>query len=674
MPWIPLLLFILAFAAYRNSFNVPFLFDDIPYIVENPSIRKLWPVWETFLDRDGEHILGRPLTNLTYAVNYHFGKTDVRGYHLVNFSVHVLAAATLFGILRRHLMAGPDLAFAPHSTLVLPFACAALWMLHPMQTEAVTYVYQRCESLMGLLFLTTVYCAVRSRQSGKPMAWEAAAVAAFGAGVGVKEVIAVAPLLIFAGHAVHSKMGTMAALRTSRRMYAGFAAGLMLLAVIVFHGDVGDIVSRQALFTPWQYAASQPQVVLHYIRTALWPSTLCLDYGWQPSTLTAALPFAAVIALVVAAGGYGLFKRRTWGLLVLGFFAVLSPSSSFVPLRNIAFEHRMYIPMAALIILLVFGGYTLGRGIIAHFSGRKRSERVFEYGFGALLIALSLVLGMLTFQRNNDYRSPEAIWKDTLKKRPLNHKAHIGYGNVLLRQNRLDEAMAHFKTAVDLQPAYPAGHINIGTVWYRRGETGKAISHFENALALAPQNVTALMNLGAARAQSGRLEEARVLLERVLSLEPRNPGAHFRLAMVYKDAGQPGKTVAHLKDALYVDEENVAVYLELGKNLFTMKKHPEAAAYLERAAGLDPANVPVRLYLADALAASGLTAAAVTVYKDAIRLAPDNANAHNNLGVVFGKTGRLQEAIGHFNRALQLDPGHENARKNLELAMKKVKP
>jgi hypothetical protein len=147
--------------AYHNSFQGPFIFDDVGNILENPTIRHLWPIWETLSPPQRSGIAGRPVINLSLAVNYACGGTRVGGYHALNLGVHILAGLTLFGIVRRTLLQ-PRLRerFGPPAD-GLALITAVLWTIHPLQTESVTYIIQRCESIMGLFYLLTLYCFIR---------------------------------------------------------------------------------------------------------------------------------------------------------------------------------------------------------------------------------------------------------------------------------------------------------------------------------------------------------------------------------------------------------------------------------------------------------------------------------------------------------------------------------
>ena len=159
--------------AYYNSFSAPFLFDDDPAIADNPTIRTLWPPWAALSPpATGAGVNGRPVINVSFAINYALGGLDVRGYHAANLAIHLCAALTLFGIIRRTLRQPILRPRFGDQALPIAFAAALGWTLHPLQTESVIFIEQRTESLMGLFYLLTLYAAIRGMEPSRPLRWQ----------------------------------------------------------------------------------------------------------------------------------------------------------------------------------------------------------------------------------------------------------------------------------------------------------------------------------------------------------------------------------------------------------------------------------------------------------------------------------------------------------------------
>ncbi len=196
----PLLFFILALAvaaAYSNTLDVPLLLDDELNILQNPPIRSPSPPWAPLYPTPGTGIAGRPIANFSFALNWAVSGASPWSYHLFNILIHILSGLTLFGIVRRGLLTKKlKAAFGNHST-ALAFLCALVWSLHPLTTEAVTYVTQRIESLAGLFYFLTLYSAIRSWETDRPGVWRILCVLAFLGGCGSKEIIVTAPFLVF---------------------------------------------------------------------------------------------------------------------------------------------------------------------------------------------------------------------------------------------------------------------------------------------------------------------------------------------------------------------------------------------------------------------------------------------------------------------------------------------
>ena len=164
---------------YANSLSGPLLFDDQSAIISNPQIRRLWPPIEALAPPRDSVLTSRPFVNFSFAVNYALGGVSVRGYHLVNVSLHLLSALLLFGVVRRTLLTPKLRERFASSSSGIALACALIWMLHPLQTEAVDYITQRTELMMGLFYLLTMYCAIRAMDASAPEQWRAAAIVAW---------------------------------------------------------------------------------------------------------------------------------------------------------------------------------------------------------------------------------------------------------------------------------------------------------------------------------------------------------------------------------------------------------------------------------------------------------------------------------------------------------------
>ena len=485
---------------YSNTFNVPEIFDDSASISRNTHIVRLWPLLYA-LDAPGQQTTaGRPVLALSLAVNYKIntligrGGLDMKGFHIFNLTVHLLAGLTLMGVVRRTLLTRRlEERFARHSGL-LAGICALLWVVHPLQTESVTYTIQRAESMVGLCYLLTLYCAIRSYMSSRKLPWCVAAALACAVGMATKEVMATAPLVVL----IYDRVFVARSFREVAkrwRLYLPLAATWLLLAGLMWAGPRSSSTGAAIGISQWEYAQSQCKIILHYIRLAFWPDRLVLDYYWRPPEgMAEVAPYAAVLFILLVATVAAIRHRPEISFLGVWFFVILGPTSSFYPIKDLAFEHRMYLSLAAIVCGVVLALYAA--------AGKLAGTR--KMPVAAALLALAAIAGLLgwrSFDRNLDYASRFSIWKDTVEKVPHNPRAHnnVGYAyremalkseevqdNKRLRQEYFDKAMYHYNKAIELDPRYIQAYNNRGAAHGFMGEHDKALADFNASIRLNP--------------------------------------------------------------------------------------------------------------------------------------------------------------------------------------------
>jgi tetratricopeptide (TPR) repeat protein len=634
-------------AAYSGTFSVPFLFDDDAAILGNPTIRhlstSLWP-------RADSTVGARPVLNVSLALNFLVSGTRVWSYHAFNLLIHAMAALALFGVTRRTLAAR-----GVRSADRLGFLVALLWGVHPLLTESVTYTVQRAESLMGLLYLLTLYAFIRGSAAGggRRRTWYALSVFACLLGMGTKEVMVSAPLVLLLYDRTFIAGSFRGAWR-ERRTFYGTLAGTwvpLLFLVIGSHGRAGTAGFGSGI-SARDYAVMQMPAVVHYLRLALWPHPLIFDYGIStaPSPAQAVLS-AIVIAVLMGATLWAVVKAPQAGFLGVCFFAVLAPTSSFVPIATETMaEHRMYLALAPFVALLVLGADRfLGRATVP------------------IGVALAAALLCATWARNEDYRSAEAIWTDTLRKLPGNDRAHSNLGDLLDAQGRTGEALAQRADALRLKPDSAIAHNNMGmTLAHIPGRLNDAVAEFEEAIRLRPQYAEALNNLGNALEAQGRAADAVARFEEALRLNPNLAAGHDNLgSALSRIPGRMEEAIAQYREALRISPDLASAHNNLGNALARSPgRMDEAIAQYVEALRLDPNYLAAHVNLGNALARiAGRVPEAIAQYEAAIRLNPDIAELHVNLAVMLlDAPGRRGDALAHLNAALRLQPNNSKAR------------
>jgi tetratricopeptide (TPR) repeat protein len=639
-----------AIAAYSRTFSAPLLFDDVTSIADNPSLRHLAGA---FWAPAGTTVSGRPVLNLSLAFDYAVSGTAVWSYHATNLAIHILAGLALFGIVRRTLATTDE-----KSAVGVAFASALLWSLHPLLTESVTYIIQRAESLMGLFYLLTLYCLIRGAGTdgaGRRL-WYTCSIVACLLGMGTKEVMATAPLAVLLYDRTFLAGSFSEAWRRRRWLYAGLAATWLFLVLLVLstHGRAGTAGLGSGV--SWaSYALTQFPAIVHYLRLALWPHPLVFDYGTPVApSLSQVAPSALLVACLMAATLWALVRKPAIGFLGAAFFIILAPSSSVIPVATEAMaEHRMYLPLIPLVVLLVVG--------IHRWLGRAAAP---------VCLVLAAGLCWATYQRNGNYSSEEAIWSDAVAKLPGNDRARSNLGDALEAEGRIDEAVAQREEALRLAPESATVHNNLGeTLVGIPGRLDEAISQFEEALSLRPDYAEADNNLGNALDAEGRTPEAVARFEAAIRLKPDFAAAHGNLGnALAKIPGRLDEAIAQYKEALRLNPDYATAHNNLG---LALSKAPgrldEAVAEYEAAIRLKPDFVLAHANLGNALAkVPGRQEDAVAQFEAALRLRPDFAAVHVNLAVVLlGMPNRGDDAVTHLKAALRLQPGNEMARQIL---------
>lgn len=306
----------------------------------------------------------------------------------------------------------------------------------------------------------------------------------------------------------------------------------MALLPLILNGNKKDwatsVGSEVTGISPLQYATNQPAIILHYLHLTFWPDALCLDYGLRPEeNRWVILGSSLVIGLFLTLTVWALKRRNAAGFAGAWFFLTLAPTSSFVPIADLAFEHRMYLALAGVLAVTLPAGYLLLNKMLDHLALVQRSK-------GLILGGSTLLIGALltgrTILRNDDYSSEIAIWTSATQISPRSARAQYNLGTVLSRRQRAEEAVDHLSKAVQIRPSYPEACYNLGNVLYAMGRWPEAILSYRRALTLTPDDWQMHNNFGVAMLKSGDQSSAEIEFERTLRLNPECSSAQRNLA------------------------------------------------------------------------------------------------------------------------------------------------
>ncbi|MFT5087758.1 MAG: tetratricopeptide (TPR) repeat protein [Candidatus Latescibacterota bacterium] len=589
----PLAIALATCAVYANSLNNPFLFDDLFHIVTNPDIRHIWPLWIPHEESTWSSLNARVLVRLSLACNYALGELNPVGYHLFNLGCHVLCAITLYGVARRALL---ETHFAARAA-GLALTVAMVWVLHPINSECINYISQRSEVQMGLFFLLSLYCALRSRAAALSMQWQWAAILCMALGTASKEVMVTAPivLLFFEWTISTRSLSIGEILKTRWPLYLGALTatwGLFIAQALV--RPHGAEIGGSAGIGPWDYLLNQAWIVTRYLRLCFWPHPLIFDYGY-PLTLSFADVWVSFLFLAALLGTslFALYQRRILGFLGTAFFFVLAPSSSIITIyTEVGAERRLYLPLVAVIALCVLAGYQL----IQRFAPRKLAP----VASLSICLTVAAALGWTTIERNRDYRSPEAIWSTVAAARPNNPRAYAGLARASEIEGKLGRAVALYNRALEMTPEfyeYIRLHRYIAELLIKKGTPARAADYYR----------------------------------RIIAERPADAEAQRELAYALGLAGDTVAALDHYELALRMGSDSLVLHYDLANLLFGSGDYKRATKHYQRAIELDPSYAPAFNNLGTTLAIQNHFSAAITQFEQALQLDPNYTQARTNL-------------------------------------------
>ena len=613
---LPFGLIFVGLVVYINSLEGQFIFDDEADIRDDPIIRSLWPLAPMFIDAR------RPLVTLSLAVNYALDEWRPPVYHLFNLAVHVATGLALYGVIRRTMMLPAFRNRFEKTSSWFAFVVTLLWIVHPMATQAVDYVIQRSESMMGMFYCITLYCGLRSVGSKVAPLWYTLATLGCGLGMLTKEVMVTAPVMVLIFDRTFATGSFFASLRQRRGLYVPLAAtwGLFLLMGDPTLADQPTVGFNEGLVAPFAYLLTQSEVICHYLLVSLWPNwphSLVFDYMWPPArSMSAVWPYLVTILLLLAGTGGALWRRSWLGVIGAWFFLILAPTSSFYPIADLAVEHRMYLPLAAVMAVVVIVGWRVLKAVAEE--PRRTAIAVL------VVVAAAFVMSVGTIRRNAEYRTAASLWQTVTDRRPQNPRAFFSLGIALRQEGRLVAARESLDRAIDLSPNHAGAHNERGGVWLDLGDIGRAQADFEQAVSL----------LGSSDA-----DELRGTL-------------HYNLGLCMMKQDRLEDAVARFGVAIELREDFANAYTNLGAVLLKQGK-PEAAVEMNRkVVELDPDSPSAQVNLGHSLIKAGHYEEGVKKYRRAIELAPQAPGLIVKLGNVLARLGRPAEATEQYRLAL----------------------
>ena len=440
-------------------------------------------------------------------------------------------------------------------------------------------------------------------------------------------------------------------------------------------GDSMQTLAANPELSRWEYLFTQFRVIVTYLRLLFLPVGQNLDYDYpashsffEPAVLISFMALLVIFGLGIfflyrskkttgETGGY----FRLLGFGVLWFFITLSVESSIIPIYDVIFEHRLYLPSVGFVLVLV--------AVAAMVLGRVKPAVSGKVAGAAALVVLLILCG-LTYGRNAVWRSPVVLWEDTVRKSPTKPRPHNNLALAYEAEGRIDEAIVEYAAATALDPDYAHGHYNLGVMYSALNRTDDAVRELLRTIELEPDNYRAHNNLGVAYEKQGRLAAAEREYRLAVRFNPSHANAQFNLGKLLDRQRRVDEAIQAYQSALTADPGLAEAHNNLGILYSRIGRTVEATEEIRQAIRLNPAILMAHNNLGILYGTLGRIDAAIDEFLMEIRINPDFHGAYYNLGISYQRQGRVDEAIKAFRQTLERNPEHAGARRNLDVLLR----
>ncbi|MFC1549286.1 tetratricopeptide repeat protein [Nitrospirota bacterium] len=540
-----LLLIIAGLVAYSGTLDQPFHYDDIGNIAENPLIRDIRNIPRFFFDIKGPAIAVRPLTSATFALNYSISGLDTTSYHVLNIALHIINGLLLYFLV---LKCTRRLAMDRQRGSMTALVAALLFMVHPVQTESVTYLVTRSMLLAALFYFLgflVFLLAVESRKGRWAFAFAMGFISFLG--MGSREDFVTFPLMLFTFDYVFVSDGSFKKVIRNFNLHVPAWLGMLYLGYLVISHDYISAGFGEVGIGPYEYFITQSRVHWTYLRMLVLPIGQNIDHDYsvsvsllEPRTLIAFLGYW----VIWASSALLVVRRPAVSMLILWFMITLTPASSIVPLADVIFEHRLYISSAGFFVLF------------ALLLVRIQNMAV----LAGLTVLLAVTLTASTYSRNLVWETEVSLWKDSVRKSPLKPRPRFSLGAAYLNMGHNEIAIREFNHALELRPIYPIADFNLGYAYLHMDQVDMAIKHFRSALRAEPEYYKARDKLTIALRKKGLYDESIREANIIIKYYPGDIGALSNLALAYLMKGEAALALEYLNEAIQLDPARPASY------------------------------------------------------------------------------------------------------------------
>jgi len=668
-----MVLILLGLAIYGQTFGFNFVFDDLNFIVRDPFIRRfdhVYYIWKIYPQT-------RTLGFYSFALNFFIGQLHPQGYHIFNFVIHLAGVGLVWATAGVVFQIAGWLPSNDRLRREAPFIIAILFLVHPCQTQAVSYISQRFESMATVFYLGSIYSYLRGRISpskGHKVLLYICSTGFALLGIFTKEVAATIPLMILAAELIFFKGNRRKILVIL--MVGGTIFFLLFLKLvrtdlnIFFHLQPFLSQSHDGdMITVKNYLLTQMRVFLTFMRLLILPVHQNLDYDYPLSSGLFSPPLTFLGALLISAAFFLIFKLRNRSPIISFGLAwiLITFSINLAPRANVIFEHKLYLISFGFFLILVNALFIIVR---------QRPLLL------KLLVILVTALSILSFLRNQVWKNEITLWEDVANKSPYKARSYNGLGAAWDEKGGLTQALSNYNKAIAIDPGYANAYNGLGNIYNRQHDFDQALSNYNKAIAINPENIDIYINRGICYAQHGDLIHALSDYDRAIAINPSYAKAYSNRGRIYLIQKKFTQAILDYNKAIDLDPAVAAVYLDRGVAYYNQGNFSQAMMDFNKAVTLKPddhftriiseltqakdmgqSTHKVRPYinLGSAYYQQGDFIQALSNYNKAIEINPGCADAYYGRGNVYSQLGDLPQALSNYNKAIEIDPGYTDA-------------
>lgn len=679
--WFPLLVLQgITALFYWKSLRYPFQFDDVAHITKHFAIRYDNPLCRWWFNR---RWVGDYLNRLNFRMN----SFEPIAYRATNLVIHMLSGVLVYYLV---LMICKNLerSLVQKYRHFIAFCTAGLFLLHPLQTQAVSYAIQaRIEGLATFFILLNLFLFVRYAQStstsGRIFTLSFLAVTTI-ISCGTKEIFVLAPVFMFLVDYFFLSKSSFSLLIKQRWIFY-LVYGLFFAALVAWYifdlsnvfrfgsapgikasidyylhnqNNLGNVLTHDpnAHITSLTYFMSQFRAVMHYISLVFWPFAMSVEYDWKLAnsfmSKDVLIPLAELL-VIIGLAAYSIISRRLLlaGFGILWFLVALFPRSSFIPSAELVCDYKAYLAVIGVYMALA----VLLATLIDWF--KNSYIKIARYAdawpaYAAVLVFVFFPLGIATYTRNTVWSTAELFWADCAKKAPEKARTHNNYGVALCEAGKFEQAIHHYQKAIDLDAFYQDPCSNIAVAYTMLGKIEFAIAALEQAIKIYPNYPEAYNNMASIYIdQKKDLDKAEIALQKALALRPYYGKAFFNMARICEARNDYQGVFDNLKKASQGDLDTVSdVFCKLGQVCFKLQKFDEAVAAYGKVVQLDGGTALSWFNYANALHLNKQYEESCTIYKKLVEIDSKDHRYTNNLAESHFELKQYDKALVTFER------------------------